>query len=219
MKLGKIGCRKMLHVWRNPYVTDGLVSMWDGEWNVGGGKHDADATTWADITGNGHDASVASGSFDDDGYDLSKRCYFTFDTALTEATIEIVGDFTTIANDRSGVFFEIPSSYIAFGRYNSKGIFSERNYLWTNSQFILPSPYPRSWVVEFISGANKEAWFDGVSPTRTTETWTTGGDSPCIGSRNDVGRIKSIRVYSRVLTADEIAANYAVDKERFGLTA
>ena len=23
--------------WTNPYVTDGLVAMWDGEWNAGGG--------------------------------------------------------------------------------------------------------------------------------------------------------------------------------------
>ena len=22
--------------WTNPYVTDGLVAMWDAEWNVGG---------------------------------------------------------------------------------------------------------------------------------------------------------------------------------------
>ena len=35
--------------WQNPYVTDGLVAMWDGEWNAGGGVHDAAATTWVDI--------------------------------------------------------------------------------------------------------------------------------------------------------------------------
>ena len=23
--------------WKNPYITDGLISMWDGQWNVGGG--------------------------------------------------------------------------------------------------------------------------------------------------------------------------------------
>jgi hypothetical protein len=27
--------------WENPYITDGLVAMWDGEWNAGEGKHDA----------------------------------------------------------------------------------------------------------------------------------------------------------------------------------
>ena len=35
--------------WKNPYITDGLVAMWDGEWNAGGGKHNPNATVWKDI--------------------------------------------------------------------------------------------------------------------------------------------------------------------------
>ena len=38
--------------WVNPYVTDGLVAMWDGEWNAGGGVHDPNATVWKDLVGN-----------------------------------------------------------------------------------------------------------------------------------------------------------------------
>ena len=37
--------------WQNPYITDGLVAMWDGEWNAGWGVHDAAATTWKDLVG------------------------------------------------------------------------------------------------------------------------------------------------------------------------
>lgn len=37
--------------WKNPYVTDGLIAMWDGEWNAGPGKHDASATVWKDLAG------------------------------------------------------------------------------------------------------------------------------------------------------------------------
>ena len=38
MTLGKIGAKKMMNTaWINPYVKDGLVAMWDGIWNVGGG--------------------------------------------------------------------------------------------------------------------------------------------------------------------------------------
>ena len=33
----------------NPYITDGLVAMWDGEWNVGLGKHSDTATVWKDL--------------------------------------------------------------------------------------------------------------------------------------------------------------------------
>lgn len=47
--LGKMGVgATMLGGWKNPYVTDGLVAMWDGEWNAGGGVHDANATEWVD---------------------------------------------------------------------------------------------------------------------------------------------------------------------------
>ena len=46
--------------WTNPYVTDGLVAMWDGEWNAGGGVHDGSATTWADLSGNGYDGTLAA---------------------------------------------------------------------------------------------------------------------------------------------------------------
>ena len=40
-----------LSLWSNPYVTDGLIAMWDGEWNVGPGKHNPNATTWKDLAG------------------------------------------------------------------------------------------------------------------------------------------------------------------------
>ena len=42
------------------YITDGLVAMYDGEWNAGRGKHDPNATTWVDLTGNGYDLYAKS---------------------------------------------------------------------------------------------------------------------------------------------------------------
>ena len=39
--------------WQNPYVTDGLIAMWDGKWNAEYGVHDAHATVWKDcVAGN-----------------------------------------------------------------------------------------------------------------------------------------------------------------------
>ena len=37
------------------YVQGGLVAMWDGSENAGWGKHEAAATRWTDLTGNGND--------------------------------------------------------------------------------------------------------------------------------------------------------------------
>ena len=49
MRFGKIGARRMM--WKNPYITDGLVAWWDGIWNAGLGVHDSNATVWRDIIG------------------------------------------------------------------------------------------------------------------------------------------------------------------------
>ena len=43
----------------NPYITDGLIAMWDGTWNIGLGTHDEMTTVWRDITGNGYDIPIA----------------------------------------------------------------------------------------------------------------------------------------------------------------
>ena len=45
--------------WTNPYVTYGLIGMWDGEWNVAGGRHNDSTATWVDISGNGRSAKVS----------------------------------------------------------------------------------------------------------------------------------------------------------------
>ena len=35
----------------NPYVSDGLISWWDGIWNTGLGKHSNTATSWKNLVG------------------------------------------------------------------------------------------------------------------------------------------------------------------------
>lgn len=43
------------------YIQKGLAASYDGIENAGAGVHDANATTWVDLTGNGNDGTVASG--------------------------------------------------------------------------------------------------------------------------------------------------------------
>ena len=43
---------------KNPYVTDGLIAMYDGEWNAGIGLHNPHTPIWADISGNGYDLTI-----------------------------------------------------------------------------------------------------------------------------------------------------------------
>lgn len=49
--------------WKNPYITDGLVAIWDGICNAGWGAHDPNATVWKDLVGDADfDFSTATGS-------------------------------------------------------------------------------------------------------------------------------------------------------------
>lgn len=38
--------------WTNPYITDGLLGMWDAEWNEAGGVHNPELMQLNDLTGN-----------------------------------------------------------------------------------------------------------------------------------------------------------------------
>ena len=59
----------------NPYIRDGLIATWDGEWNVGFGEHDAESTTWVDLTGNGHDWALTSNySWGEDFLNITGKC-------------------------------------------------------------------------------------------------------------------------------------------------
>jgi hypothetical protein len=59
------------------YVQSGLVAMWDGIENAGWGTHDAAATTWADLSGNGYDLVITAltsvAYWADNGFVFNKR--------------------------------------------------------------------------------------------------------------------------------------------------
>ena len=69
--IGLYGMRQITYV-PSDYVTDGIVAWYDGEWNAGWNKHDANAQTWKDLSGEGNDATIVKS----DTFDRS----FTFDS-------------------------------------------------------------------------------------------------------------------------------------------
>ena len=85
------------------YVQDGLVAMWDGIENAGLGVHDPNATTWKDLSGNGHDlllsgtASVGADHAELDGsgffYESTDISPFFAKTGLTAQVVSTkIGD-------------------------------------------------------------------------------------------------------------------------------
>ena len=223
--------------WKNPYVTDGLVAMWDGEWNAGGGVHDPNATTVKNaVTGIG-DLDLTGGYTIGDNFvqfDGVSGCGLGAklqNTGWNGLTIEYA--FTPVATS---------------GSYGSCG--------WT---YAGPSSQRPSFYVDnggtfyvLMTGYKGNIRRSGVARTACCLT-STGSSGSVIGYKNGIGIVSStdtnqdfsatanhfrvasyggtsdntvgyyaekmhcVRIYSRALTTDEIAANYAIDKERFGL--
>ena len=85
-------------VFENPYVTDGLIAMWDGEWNAGPGRHDGNAEIWRDIVGNTiatpyvHSGTGGGFGWGDNCLSTSNGCVFKTQVGvgLTSCTVEVV---------------------------------------------------------------------------------------------------------------------------------
>ena len=223
------------------YVQDGLVAMWDGIENAGFGKHDANAFP-IDLCGNAilnHSLTSSSLLVGDDYFAVDENKKITYDAPILKSLITndkstwtgescsyysgknpgfdsyvmILGDFDyqnkgfsshyfgfqlyaqALSNRENGI---IRSSFDYYNHYNT----------WISISFAFEQGKP-------ISNAANGTFY-GYKDTGYNNTYY--GDYVFIGREtNHVGKYRNIRIYSRALTADEIAHNYAIDKARFNL--
>lgn len=201
------------------YVQDGLVAMWDGIENAGFGVHDANATTWKDLVGTNH-ITLTNGSWTD----VSLVCNGTTTGALAHSesvrkgSIEIVCAF-----GKTGV-----AQLVFNAEYDSyNGGFSLRangtvNFSINGKCFQASHPTDKTYYACIYDGDRygKILYEDALSKT-SLGTGANFAVPGCGISRRwqymFYGEICRIGLYSRAVTAEEIAANYAVDKERFNL--
>lgn len=225
--LGKMGVgATMMNGWKNPYITDGLIAMWDGEWNAGGGVHDPNATTWKDLAGNA-DLTMSGAVIN------ANNIFFRRDTPQAYATGNIPYPYGTIE-----CIFSVGSQgycVVSIGNsaYTGWGICRFAAKI-ADTYDAASGPYINySTNGEVVSVAMTK---DGVSPA-TTGIYKNGAahqdGTVAAGSRYNAGvnsinaptnqprcsdvTMYALRIYSRTLTASEIARNYAIDKARFGL--
>ena len=224
----------------NPYVTDGLVAMWDGEWNAGWGVHDPNATAWKDLVGNNDCLDIHDGEWGDSCLRLKSRTNLSlmnqeacswFDSPYF--CIEWV-KLKAAGRDFQSVLF-LPSSgsnfLWDFGTNNHGRIILTKK---TGSGFLVTSYTNCNLSVslnpklnENTSSFNIGHFTDGKIKNQTSYTaseWplTNRGLLICgnyYGSILPENYIDNfcIRVYERPLESHEIAANYAIDKTRFNL--
>ena len=207
----------------NPYVTDGLVAMFDGEWNAGWGIHDETATEWKDLCG-GESLIIGGGTpiINAQSIDCSSQgkgiCYWKYSSGReiafaspTSYSIEVV---CKVNINVDHVVFRNGDNRFWQGLKNRIILGALRNI--TPSLRALPTIV--SYYLDFV---NRATYRNGELYTKTgldSNTFRSGRF--IIGTDNSSyagAEVFAFRVYSRALTAEEIAANYAIDKERFNL--
>ena len=248
MTLGKIGSRSMFG-WRNPYVTDGLVAHYDGEWNAGGGVHvPSGLVAWRDLSETGLDLAMPAAS----AFELGEKCIRFNGTGAAESVA------STIVQASLHGTFELVVQRSKLGTGSTRVFFSCGNSAWWRAYASI-SGGPLG-VYAYNSGYEGFRWYsmanletvqspisfafmfdkDGASWKSVVKSYANGrnfsfftfpnnygykADMPTSGvvsagttnSTDGLTSIFSVRVYDRHLTADEIAANYAVDRARFNL--
>ena len=223
--------------WRNPYITDGLVAMWDGIWNAGPGVHDASATTWADLSPNHYDLTV---NITSGNYWVADALHVTHGAVVPAYRETGISGICTI----EGVFANTRISNMASVLVippNREIVVSQQSGVWryalcyrrpcgvgTDNAYA-PSQYSgkRMHIAGTFASSAAETlsagYINGINVGLQGTVWGANASTypVSVGARtawNGVtGTIHSLRLHSRALTAAEIAANYAIDKARFNL--
>ena len=219
----------------NPYITEGLISMWDGEWNSGGGTHESSISYWKDIVG-GFDIQIPSSGYwsvgeksldllmvyhtqngnkltlPQDSYSLNR---FTFEIVSSRFVDERDSEFGI---DHSGMLFLL-EAYSAttvrartWNATNTLYINAAKNIGDTSMPFTMSITYDGSVAIIYVNGTQLARATQTFPPFNSVAAMRIG----CLYLYG-YGSIYNIRVYSRSLDSDEIDANYIIDRERFNL--
>ncbi len=211
------------------WVTDGLAALYDGINNTDSG-HSTDATTWADTSGNGIAFNIDlddTNYWTDNAYHANSAwCYF--DDAIVDVvngeqfSVEIVfGEFTGYGTDYNTFLNSDNDNFAWFIR-------NEGDYLeFKNSSNARPKV---TGGLDFVNNSTLTITFDvnececnmyvdGELIDQQFPAVTVGADTLFLAhadaSRNWEADIYCIRFYTTALTADQVAANVAVDQAKY----
>ena len=241
-KLGAVRTRTSA---KEGYVSQDLIAMWDGEDNQGTGVHVAEATTWVDLVGNHQPLQFKTApTVDAQSYDVSAGGGYITDAAdiatavgAKAATIEIVCKPASLVNDATlFACVDKDTKRIAWVRTGNKvgyeGVIASAEYCKdtydsTSLKIDKTLNTVRSYTI--VYGANCTFYKDGAlqegkSISCAGKSFDAASAYFSIGQRISKGgkstaisnmKVYCVRVYSRILTTEEIAANRKMDELRF----
>ena len=225
------------------YVQDGLIAQWDGIDNIGAGVHDPGAKMWKDLAGNYDLALLPKGSWSADGRSLTVygAAAVCSNSLPAYKTIEVVykmkkpggrllfcsggtsqvSDFRFIVFNRDGEemsgttgyfsgAWKVPSKHVVWDTFDPSAVRSMAA-TYNNGEAYADNG---NVAAVYADGIARD---DGSADT----SWGLGDGHIMIGDRAEAGsypwfgEVYTIRVYSRALSAEEIAANHAIDEARF----
>ena len=212
------------------YVQSGLVAMWDGIENAGFGVHDSNATIWKDLVGNQDMTLSEYGSFSDNALVCAGTGYAASRGALFNAFVyaEAVVEYDILERQIGNIVIWGEWNGMYGGYVNSMDMFVYSDTLIQvggSNLFYTKSSDAKSFALQYSRPNSTDifAKLNGANLTTTTKTdnWATRYGIGYFGGRGSgysfKGKIKRVAMYSQIPTADEIARNYAIDKERFNL--
>ena len=226
----------------NPYVADGLVLYYDGEWNAGFGAHDSAATVWKDLSATGNDAEFVylapGGGWLNNAYDFQTNGHFQTTSAIdlgSSFSVQVATDSRSnpfvgnlwpwFVGSNDGHFQFYPNNSTLNVVLNADGMLGSGHrsqFTWSDSRFLTAMVDANSNLL-FQTSMSERNWSVGSGPTPLgSQVFAIGGPTKALYP-SDSDRTKrsartpfhAVRIYSKILSADEIARNRAVDEARF----
>jgi len=218
---------------RNNIVTNGLVLYLDA---ANSKSYVSGSTTWSDVSGNGNNGTLISGS----GYSnqnggsivfdgINDNVTTTFNSALTDFTI--------------GVWFRQSGSIISYQRLVDKnyitGTWIGRNSITASSwgggvreslapfgRYITLADNQWHYIVSRRQDTTHTILGDGITnrSSGTVSSTPLNTNNMLIGRSDQAGldlltgNIAQVQIYNRALSDQEILQNYNATKTRFNLT-
>ena len=215
----------------NPYITDGLIAMWDAEWNDGVCSHVSTTTKWNDIV-SGHSLALASGitptweekaNVINGKWGIVNKQLQDLFTSKNKNNLSYELCFSALPYNITGTVLGFNNALIGTIAYLS----TIGDWCWSggwipSNKFKTTRKGTLSVVRNGQTGRTDEyadgELFGGKTGTTGDTSYRTFGIGYGYGQWNNAPtniKIHCIRLYNRMLTADEIQKNKDIDANRF----